>query len=238
MKFKALVLLFVLALFVTACSPGLRVTRLADPTNNLPQNVIDEIEKAEPTKDVGQQFAQTPFGQWQFVVYNVTHQASHEFLLRHETSGGIEVKVRGVTERLVYATPQNLPDKSIVDTVFLNTQTNRASGFCRNEARVCIPFEGKRFNLAFSQFYVITPKDWVLKFANASPIEFSPKAQIIDSRFVTRVVFENPRTKTTLFVDEFSKLPVRVLEETSNTKKQYDYSDIKVNTVLAKEVFN
>ncbi len=238
MKFKRIILFIAVILLVTACAPGLKVTRLSDPAHNLPQNVIDEIEKAEPTKDVGQQFAQTPFGQWQFVVYNVTHQVSHEFLLRHETSGGIEVKVRGSTERLVYATPQNLPDNSIVDTIFLNTESSRASGFCRIAGRVCIPFEGKRFTLAFNQFYQITPKDWVLKFANASPSEFSPKAQIIDSRFVTKVVFESPRTKTTVFVDEFTKLPVRVLEEGANTKKQYDYYDVKVNTVLAKEVFN
>ena len=227
--------LLILVLVLASCGPSARVTRLPEkqgftaPSEDNPQL---------PSKDIAQQFAPTPFGQWQLIVYNVSQLSSHEFTLDHEFAGGVEVKVRGELGRIVYSKPQSLPDRSIMDTVFFDTSTQRAVGFCRNDENVCRPFVGSRFPLQYVKYYRVTPRDWVLKFANASPTELTPKAQVVRDHFTTKVVFENPRLKTTLFLDEYTKLPISVTEEGTNVKRSYAYDNIRINAVDAKEVFH
>ena len=232
---SGVVILILLALVLTSCGPSARVTRLPDLRG---EDSSSEVPILLPSEDINQQFAPTPFGQWQAVVYNVSKLASHEFSIDHGITGGVAYKFRGNLGRVIYGKAQNLPDRSVVDTVFFDTKTKRAVGYCKQNERLCEPFAGMRFQLSFDTYHQVTPVDWVLKFANASPIEFTPKAQIIKDHFATKVVFENPRVKTTLFIDEFTKLPVSIEEEAENLKRSYAYDNVKVNTVTAKEVFH
>ncbi len=232
---SGVVILIILALVLASCGPSARVTRLPDlPGEETP----DESAIPIPSGDINQQFAPTPFSQWQAVVYNVSKLSSHEFTIDHGITGGVAYRVRGNLVRVIYGKAQNLPDRSVIDTVYFDTKAKRSVGYCRQDERLCEPYAGMRFQLSFDKFYQITPVDWVLKFANASPTEFTPEAQIINSQFATKVVFENPRVKTTVFIDEFTKLPVSITEEGENLKRSYGYDNVKVNSVTAKEVFH
>lgn len=230
----AILLLLVLA----SCGPQAKVTKLGDKEIKTTKFRAPEPETKTSDK-IQEQFAPTPLSQWQIIVFNISNTHNYAFSVNHGIQGGARFKFFNELGRLDYNSPKSLAAGNIIDIVYFNTERKRASGFCRTHDRPCEPFAGDRRTLTYQEFYYPTPKDWVMKFQNVAPSEFVEEAQIISDNFANKVVFDNPRIKTTLYIDQFTKLPIRVIEEAEGgAKSRFDYDGLEIGTVTAKDVFH
>lgn len=222
-----------IVLLLVACGPKVDVIKLGEEVVEEP-----EVEFIPPTTDIQEQFSETQYSQWQLIVFNVSEMKSHEFSVAHGITGGARVRQRAHLTRIDYKKPQSIVGGDIIDVAYFDTEKKRAVGFCRTNERTCEPYAGERIQLTYNQFYIQTPRDWVLKFGNVAPSEHIPEAEIISDRFTDKFVFKNPRVTTTLFIDTFSKLPIRVTEEGKEYKQTFEYDSIQLGTVSAKDVFH
>jgi len=227
-----------LLLVLSACGPQARVTKIGDaPIKEFKQDT--ETPKPVISDNVEDQFADTPLSQWQLIVFNITQTNNFAFSVDHDIQSGAKFRFFNNLGRLDYNKPKSLSGGDIIDIVYFNTETKRAAGFCRTHERTCEPYAGNRRSLVYQEFYYLTPKDWIVKFQNVAPEEFVEESQIINDRFANKVVFRNPRVTTTLFIDEHTKMPLRVIEEAkTGAKSRFDYGNIELGTVTAKDVFH
>jgi len=230
-------------ILLVACAPRANVIKLpATPDSpNIPnQELIQEIQEFEEElgEPEGIGFPDTPLGNWHSIVFNTSRINNYQYTITLGITGGATYKVRSHLQRIDYHRPKSIVNGRIIDVVYFDNDDRTAVGFCRSHEIPCEPYAGERFILNYNQFHTLTPKDWIDQFKRQAPTEYIPNAQIINSRDVDQFTFKNPLGQTIIFIDTFTKLPTRVQEQSANSKINYDFDDILIGKVKAKEVFH
>ncbi len=127
--------------------------------------------------------------------------------------------------------------RNYFDMVYLDMSAKTGVAYCedRHHQRCIDP--DRRFDVAYEDFIIKTPKDWMLSLpADAHVIS----SEMRDQRLATVIEHANPdATVTRLWVDTFSGLPMQVITyqgEIENELEKYGFRDLSVNSVLSSEV--
>jgi len=127
----------------------------------------------------------------------------------------VDITQSDVTLRLTY------------DTVFLNNATSEAVGYCLGDKLRC-PDGPIKFDVSYDDYYEPLPVDWL------SIIEYgeTKSSMNIDNRKTKGVMFDRGGHRYTIYIDEFSGLPLSVVSvDGEEEERKYHYKDLSINSV-------
>lgn len=127
--------------------------------------------------------------------------------------------------------------RNYFDMVYLDMSTKTGVAYCEDRRHERCVDPDRRFDIAYEDFVIKTPKEWMLGLpADAHAIS----SEMLDERLTTVIEYASPdATATRLWVDTFSGLPIQVITyqgEIENTLERYGFRDLSVNSVLSSEV--
>ncbi len=127
--------------------------------------------------------------------------------------------------------------RNYFDMVYLDMSAKAGVAYCEDRHHQRCVDPDRRFDIAYEDFIIKTPKDWMLGLPADARVLSS---ETIDERLATVIEYPNPDgTTTRLWVDTFSGLPMQVITyqgEVENTFERYGFRDLSVNSVLASNV--
>ncbi|KYK25204.1 hypothetical protein AYK26_06315 [Euryarchaeota archaeon SM23-78] len=115
------------------------------------------------------------------------------------------------------------------DTVYLDLVELTAVAYCESRDKELCPDRDKAYRVAFDDYYVETPFEWLAKITKAN---LTGKSQSIEGRNAIEVMFEVKGEPGVMFVDSYFGVP---LEVTFKGKK-YEFRDIVINEVKSQDL--
>jgi len=120
----------------------------------------------------------------------------------------------------------NIKGDVYIDNVYLNLATNDAEGYCeRNVYRCADP--NSPVDVQFRKYYRKTPIEWIQEVTYAE----KEAEEQMQQRNVWKIWYEKDGEKTTMWVDEYYGVPVRVEVRSGGVKSEYIFEDIGFNAV-------
>jgi len=123
--------------------------------------------------------------------------------------------------------PSSYDKKTYFNTVYLDLVSEEAVAYCEAESRVLCEDPNKEFDVRFDDYVRPTPLDWI------NMVEYAEKTggEMVDSRFVNKLEFDEGGVNYALFVDEYYGLPIRVEVTGGPEEGKYEYIDMFLNSV-------
>jgi len=118
-----------------------------------------------------------------------------------------------------------------VDLLVFNNSDNTLKGYCRRKEHVCRDSLEREFDLDYRTYWVDTPVDILKTYKNKKEIVFKERSEIIDDRTATMLVYQEGKTKTTIWVDSHFGIPLKILKEKGKDKRVTTFENMAVNTV-------
>lgn len=135
--------------------------------------------------------------------------------------------IRGNKYRVSLYTPRAYKTDDFIDTVYVDTQKKTAIGYCEANLGGRCRNSSEEHPLKYSEWLIKTPYQWLkeIPYGDIHP------GQTIYDRPTREVNYEKNGIKMTLFLDEYSGLPLRVIEDRAGNKTTHEYRYLSVNTV-------
>jgi outer membrane lipoprotein-sorting protein len=121
----------------------------------------------------------------------------------------------------------NVRDDVYVDNIYMNTATQKASGYCESSVYRCAD-PNTAIDVTYRKYLRKTPFDWL------NDIGYVEKEaeETLQQRLVWKLVGETKDGKDlTMWVDEYYGMPVMVTIKEGSTKNEYIFEDIGFNGV-------
>lgn len=127
--------------------------------------------------------------------------------------------------------------RNYFDMVYLDMSAKTGVAYCEDRRHQRCIDPDRRFDIAYEDFIIKTPKEWML---SMPPDAHVISSEMLDERLATVIEHTNPDgTVTRLWVDTFSGLPMQVSTyqgEIENSLERYGFRDLSVNSVLSSQV--
>ncbi len=113
------------------------------------------------------------------------------------------------------------------DTVYVDTTSKTAVGYCEGTVPGRCRNTSAVFDLSYADFLIKTPYQWLMEIPNG---EIRGSEKIFD-RPSKEVYYEKDGVSRTLWLDEYSGLPLRVIEEKRGNQTKYEFRYMSINAV-------
>ncbi len=127
--------------------------------------------------------------------------------------------------------------RNYFDMVYLDMGAKTGVAYCEDRRHQRCVDSDRRFDVAYEDFIIKTPKDWMLGLPADAHVVSS---ETVDKRLATVIEYANPDgTMTRLWADTFSGIPMQVITyqgEIENALEKYGFRDLSVNSVLSSDV--
>lgn len=133
------------------------------------------------------------------------------------TSDRMHVKLREM---------DNLREDVYIDNVYLNLVSNTAEGFCERTVYRCAdPNSPEEVN--FKKYYRKTPFEWIKEVTYAE----KESEEQMQQRNVWKIKYTEGSKTTTMWVDEYYGIPLKVRVADGSVVNEYIFEDIGFNSV-------
>ncbi|MBI1969296.1 hypothetical protein HYS48_01265 [Candidatus Woesearchaeota archaeon] len=114
-----------------------------------------------------------------------------------------------------------------IDTVYLDRSTRTGVGYCERREPYRCRDRNRVFDLEYKYFDLTLPMDWIAEIPADAKVS---EGGMIDDRFTKKIVYEKGGRQVTLFVDEFSGIPMQV-QIMNGEEEFYYFRDMAINAV-------
>lgn len=122
---------------------------------------------------------------------------------------------------------------NVIDTVYINKDSMITQGYCENTKYntgyeiSCRKLKDFPFALKFSDFYVKTPMDWLEEYRKKEPFFVKELSTPVNQAPATSIVFDEDDVFTTMWVNYYTALPLRVevREKNNGVTALYNWYD-------------
>lgn len=113
------------------------------------------------------------------------------------------------------------------DTVYVDTKSKTAVGYCEGTVPGRCRNTSVIFDLPYADFLIKTPYQWLMEIPYG---EIRGSEKIFD-RPSKEVYYEKDGVARTLWLDEYSGLPLRVIEDKRGNQTKYEFRYMSINAV-------
>jgi hypothetical protein len=137
-----------------------------------------------------------------------------------------ETWVKGNRMHVKLREMDNIRGDVYVDNIFLNTATKDAEGYCERSVYRCAD-PNSPVDVQFKKYYRKTPFEWIQEVTYAEKVAEEQMQQ----RNVWKIEYTEGDAKTTMWVDEYYGIPMKIRVSEGGVVNEYIFEDLGFNAV-------
>ena len=228
-KYVSLVLVFSIAfLFLAGCATQPQVQDDDDEPVIKPITTPKEVEvepddepepEPEPAKVMNKKVAE-------LLQKHVGRVNSMRYMYQDQTIKPEEWEtwIKGDRTHVKLREMDNIRDDVYIDNIYFNTATQTAEAYCERPVYRCVD-PNSPVDVNYKKYVRKTPFDWINEITYAE----KESEEQMQQRNVWKLVSKEDGKTTTMWVDEYYGIPLRVIVQEGSSVNEYIYEDIGFN---------
>jgi hypothetical protein len=188
-----------------------------------------EVDDSEPEPEPEPEPARKPSKQIQELLQkHVGRVTSLTYMYQDQTikPEEWETRVKGNKMQVKLREMDNIREDVYIDNIYLNIASKTAEGFCERTVYRCVD-PNSPIEVNFKKYYRKTPFEWINEVTYAE----KDSEEQMQQRNVWKIKYTEGSKTTTMWVDEYYGIPLKIRVADAGAVNEYIFEDIAFNDV-------